>query len=211
MRLSPCRFNAFLNHIGQDVTWRVAHACPCVVPHSGAARPNCPVCSGKKWFWGETPVPSRIGVAGTRVQRDWRDFGRYESGDMVITLPSDQPIYAMGEFDRVVAVQSSDVFQLQFTRGRPGETLRFAPQSLTRAFWLDAAQNVVDGVPPVADATGALTWGAGGPPVGTQYTLRGTRSPEYYCFSELPADRPIHGDMRLPRKVVLRKWDLFGR
>lgn len=209
MQLSPCAFNAFLASIGQDILWRRAFLCPCVNPHSGAAKPNCPRCSGKGRFWAD-PVGSRVGVAGTRVQREWAQFGRYESGDMVISLPGDVPAYEMGEFDRVTALNSSDVFQIPLTRGR-GDVLRFKPLSITRVFWLDAMSNIVEGGLPVVAEDGTLSWAMGGPQPGVQYTICGTRAPEYYCFNELPADRGEHGGARLPRKVVLRKFDLFGR
>ena len=34
--------------------------------------------------------------------------------------------------------------------------------------------------------------------------------PEYYCFQEIPIDRPEHSGAALPRRVALRRFDLFG-
>ena len=209
MRLSPCKFNAFLAKIGQDVLWRKSYICPCVNPHSGASDPKCPVCYGKGRFW-DAPVASRVGVPSTRVQREWAQFGRYESGDMVLTLPSDQPIYEMGEFDRITNMNSTEVFQLPLQRGR-NDFCMLPVKQFTRVFWLDENNEIVEGGLPTVGDNGALSWVIGAPPAGTQYTLCGTRYDEYYCFTELTGDRGEHGGLPLPRKVVARKFDLFGR
>lgn len=209
MQLDPCAFNRLLAGIGQDVLWRRSYLCPCVNPHSGASKPNCPRCSGKGRFW-DPPVASRVGVPSTRVQREWAQFGRYESGDMVLSIPSDQPIYEMGEFDRVTALNSSDVFQLPMVRGQ-NDLVRFPVLSITRVFWLAQNGEVVEGALPEVAPNGALSWVMGGPPPGTQYTVCGLRYAEYYCYMELPSDRGEHGGALLPRKVALRKFDLFGR
>ncbi|MCK7579808.1 MAG: hypothetical protein MZV65_31715 [Chromatiales bacterium] len=43
------------------------------------------------------------------------------------------------------------------------------------------------------------------------YTLAGRAYPEYFCYGDFPQDRAHHHGEPLPRKVVLRKFDLFGR
>jgi hypothetical protein len=59
---------------------------------------------------------------------------------------------------------------------------------------------------------GNLSWpNGGGPPIGVTYSLTGTKFDEYFIFLNLPSDRNEHEGARLPKKVTLRKWDLFGR
>ena len=43
------------------------------------------------------------------------------------------------------------------------------------------------------------------------YSLTGKKFDEYFIFGQYPSDRNQHSGMRLPRKLVARKWDLFGR
>ena len=43
------------------------------------------------------------------------------------------------------------------------------------------------------------------------YSMTGRRLPEYICYHDFPQDRAHHSGARLPRKVVLRKFDLLGR
>ena len=59
--------------------------------------------------------------------------------------------------------------------------------------------------------THALTWSDGGPPFGQQYAIIGTKFDEYYVWDRMPADRNEHQGAPLPKRVPLRKWDLFGR
>jgi WD40 repeat protein len=57
---------------------------------------------------------------------------------------------------------------------------------------------------------GAITW-AVAPPIGAQFSMIGRAHPEFFLFKDLPQDRAHHGGATLPRRVVLRRWDLFGR
>lgn len=210
MQLSPAKFNAFLNAIGQDIRWSKAYLCPCTNPNSGASKPSCPVCGGKGRYW-EAGIVTRVGVPSQTVQRQWMMFGRYDAGDMVVTLPSDSPAYNMGEFDRVVALNGDDVFQLPLVHG-VNDVIRLPVLSITRCFWLDpTGSTVIEGGLPSVGAGGALTWASGEPPAATQYTVCGTRLSEYFCYMALPSDRGEHGGLPLPKKVVLKKFDLLGR
>ena len=60
------------------------------------------------------------------------------------------------------------------------------------------------------DSNGQLSWSVGAS-VGSQYSISGTRYSEYFVWDELPGDRKHHYGARLPRKLVLRRFDLFGR
>lgn len=206
MQLNPDSFNAHLDHMGQGMRWRRAHACPCVSPKSGAANPSCPTCRGKGHFW-DAPVPGVAGFAGQKVQMAWAQFGRWESGDVVLSIPSDSPIYAIGRFDRVTMAQGSTPFTAVVM---PGEHLKFPVLSIDRALRLEGGQPV-DVERPAVDSDGELIWPGGQQPGGVQFSLTGRRSPEYFCFGEYPQDRAFHHGAALPRRVVVRKYDLFGR
>lgn len=208
MQLNPDAFNAFLAHIGQQFDWRRAYACPCVTPHSGAASPSCPHCRGKGRIWSIT-VQGMAGISGAKVQREWANFGVWESGDVVLSLPSDSPLYAMGQYDRVVLVNSSSPFNLVL---REGERLPRVAQAIERVFWIDGAGAIVEGAIPQVGEGGALSWpGGDGPPRAASYTICGRAHQEYYCWGEYPQDRAHHSGLPLPRRVVLRKFDLYGR
>ena len=211
MQLNPGRFNDWLANIGQKITWRQAYTCPCVSTNSGAAKVNCPVCLGKRVFWGD-PVAGVVGIAGQNIQRKWAQSGRWEDGDAVVTIPENTPVYDAGQFDRVLMLNSTDRFSLVFVRGSPSERLFLNVEAFTRVFWLTAgALPVVDGKFPTVAADGTLSWASGGPPMGTSYSIEGTRFSEYFVYSALTSDRGEHQGARLPKRVVLRAFDLFAR
>ncbi len=209
MKLSPAAFNRHLTHMGQDVQWRRSFACPCTNPHSGAAKPGCPVCGGKGRAW-DAAVNCIAAVCSQKAQLEWAKFGQYESGDTVLSLPSDSAIYEMSQFDRVVLLNSTDRFSMTLVRGS-NDKLRFAVQSISRVFWLDVNNLIVDGGLPTVGTGGALVWASGAPLAGTTYTIEGQRMPEYFCWGQFPADRGMHQGALLPRKAILRLFDLFGK
>lgn len=211
MQLNPAAFNAHLGNIGQRFLWRRAWACPCINPISGAANPKCTQCSGKGRIW-DAAVPATAGVPSQKVQRLWAQLGRYEAGDLVLSIPSDSPLYGAGEFDRVTMLDGSDPFSISLTRG-DGDRLIWPVATITRCFWLTAVFAIVEGDIPTADASGNLTWatGANAPPTGQVYSLSGTRLNEYYIYEQLVSDRPEHMGLALPKKVVCRKFDLLNR
>lgn len=213
MRLDPSEFNEFLADIGQQALWRQSFTCPCRNVASGQADPRCPQCSGKGHVW-MAGVESVCGMSGQKTQERWEKAGRFQEGDIVVTLPSDMPIYDIAQFDRVTMLNSSDRFSQPLTRGAPSERLLFQPESISRVYWLNSAtKEPVEATQlPTVSPAGVLTWPAvGSPPLGTTYSITGMRRSEYFCFGELPSNRNMHSGAALPRKVVLRRWDLFGR
>lgn len=209
MRLNPHSFNRFLAHIGQGVIWRRALDCPCRTSHSGAADPRCAVCGGVGQVW-DAGMACELALSGQKVQREWAQLGMYERGDTAVTLQSDSPAYAMGEFDRITFRDSSVPFSTVLIRGRE-PPLRFTVATLERAVVRQGDQ-LAELPLPVLDERGQLQWpAANGPPPGTQYTLAGRKQPEYFCYGEFPQDRAHHHGQPLPRRVVLRRFDLFGR
>jgi hypothetical protein len=212
MRFNPAKFDEFLGGIGQSVDWRRSYACACVNPGSGQPDPKHALCSGKGRLWDD-PVATITGVASQKVQMQWAQMGMWEAGDMVLSIPQASPLYDAGAFDRVTALNSTDVFSQPLVRGAPTERLIFKAASITRCFWLHPQTRlIIEGGLPVVSATGTLSWPNGGePPPGMTYSLTGTKYSEYFVFTDMPSDRNQHGGMRLPRRVVARKWDLFGR
>ena len=214
MRLSPGRFNRLLGSdqggLGQAVTWRRASFCPCRAVYSGAAEPDCPLCQGRGTLWA-VPVAAWTGLAGMKQTREWAAFGEWQSGDVVLSIPSDSPLYAAGENDRVLMTQSSEAFSTGLTRGVKDQP-PFMVVEVTEVFWRDPATKArVNGALPSVAPDNTLTWASGGPPDGVQYSVSGRCRPEYYIFRDLVQDRAHSGGLALPRKTVARRFDLMGR
>lgn len=211
MRFNPAAFDRHLLGIGQRVAWRRSWACPCTNSATGQPDPKHQLCMGKGRLW-DPPVETVAGVASQKVQMQWAQSGLYEAGDMVLSIPQVSPLWEAGQFDRVTALNSTDVFSQTMVRGAPSERLLFQPASLTRCFWLHPqTREPHDGSLPVV-TNGQLSWPSGGePPPGATYSLTGTKNSEFYLYTELTSDRNQHQGMRLPRRVVARKFDLFGR
>lgn len=213
MQFNAGAFDSFLAGIGQRVTWRRSYSCACTSPTSGAADPKHALCSGKGRLW-EAPIETVTGVAKQDTVAEWMQSGLYENGDMVLSIPQASPLYDAGQFDRVMMLNSTDVFSQPMTRGAVNERMLFVPASITRCFWLNPADKnqIVEGGIPVVSDTGHLSWPNGGePPPAMVYSLTGTKYDEYFVFAQLPSDRNQHSGMRLPKRVIARRWDLFGR
>lgn len=241
MFLEPGDFNRFLRDIGQDVWWQRAHDCPCRNPSSGAARHDCRVCrNGRIW---DPAIGGYLGLSGQKLNQQWAQFGLWENGDVVVTLPSDTPLYRMSEFDRIVFRQSSVPFSVvrvksAFPAADPAAnglyghfsdslillpdgtsdpnapSLEFGIESIDRVFWLSPGlDEVIEGDIPTVQPDGTLVWADADrfPPPSAQYTLSGRKRPEYFCFRDFPQDRAHHGGRDLPRRVVLRSFNLYGR
>jgi hypothetical protein len=206
VQLNPADFNQFLAGMGQQAAWRRAYACPCRNPRSGAADPKCPQCGGLGTYWDD-PVDCSVALSGQKVQAEWAKFGIWESGDQVVTLASDSAAYPMGQFDRLAMVQSSVPFSVVL---RPGDRMREPVVFVDRATWFEDG-DLIEGAPPEVGDDGTLTWDGDAPPDGAQIALTGRKRPEYFCLQEFPQDRAHHHGRDLPRRVVLRKFDLFGR
>jgi hypothetical protein len=208
MRLNPDRFNRFLAKMGQDVTWSRAIDCPCRSAYSGGADPACPSCHGVGQHW-DRPTGATIALTGQKVQRAWAQFGQWEQGDVTVSLPSDSPAYAMGEYDRVLFSDSSEPFSESYVRGRE-QPLRYPIVRLDRAVVRDADGFITPiSLPEVID--NAFVWTQGGPAPGQSYSISGRKRPEYYCYQNFPQDRAHHQGRELPRVVVLRRFDLLNR
>jgi hypothetical protein len=213
MQLSPAAFDGFLGAIGQQMLWRQASVCPCFNPVSGAAKPSCPVCSGKGRVWAAA-VAGMAGFAGQKAKVEFAQLGLWTQGDIVLTIPESSALYALGQFDRVVMQSTVLPFSLNLTRGS-GDVLPYTQVvSVAKVFWLSTdGTTIIPGGIPTVGAGGVLTWPTGQtpPPSGAQYSISGTYAAEYYAPYELGSNRNFFSGARLPRKMLMRLWDLFGR
>jgi len=155
MQLSPGHFNRFLSGIGQDTLWRKSDACPCISPHSGAANPACPHCSGKGRIW-QAAVSGRVGVSSMHAKRQYAVFGIFEAGDLLLTLPSDSPLYAMGQFDQVRLTGATQPFSVILEKG-VRDDLQFHPESIARVFRISGTEIVESAARDVVDLH--IDWG----------------------------------------------------
>ena len=209
MRLSPSAFNAHLNVMGQSFGWRKAFACPCINPNSGAPKPNCQHCLGKGRLWSAS-VAGKAGIIGRDALRDFASFGVWDQGDIMLSIPSDSPLYQIGQYDRAMSTNRSEPLSINMTRGQ-NDIMRTPVLSIDRAFWLDSANVIQESGAPTVGVDGILVWNTNAPPVGTTYSLTGRRRQEYFVYAEMPFDRPIHYGLTLPRRVVIRRFDLYGK
>lgn len=200
-------FNTHLNEMGQDVAWRRAHACPCVNPASGQPKVNCKHCLGKGRIW-KLPVPARTGVAGGNVMKKWVDFGGYAEGDVIVSIPSDSPLYAVGPFDRVLFLNRTEPFSQNVVKG-VNEVIKFPVLELEQVSYI-AGDDVVDAPLPLILPDGSLEWSGVELPDGVTFSITGRRRAEYFCWPQTLLDRPHSFGLALPRKVVLRRFDLYN-
>lgn len=213
MKLNPLAFNTFLENVGQEVLWRRASACPCIADHSGAAKPNCPLCVGKGQMWA-SPVLSYCGVTQQKADPRQETFGLMQHGDVTLTIPSDSPMYAMGHYDRVTALNTTNAFSIVLTRGLNDTLSDRSVIQIDSVFWLNPAGTArINGGIPLVSAGGVISWfgGVSAPAPGTKYTISGRQHAEYYAYQELPVNRNMHMGASLPKRMHARLFDLWGR
>jgi hypothetical protein len=142
--------------------------------------------------------------------RKFADMEVLDAGDILLVLPSNESIYAIGEFDRIMLTQRTEPFSMAVVPSLH-DILRFKPSAIDRVFWTDEEDAIIEGDIPTYDADGKLTWadGVSSPPADTVYSVSGRRHPEYFCYLSLPADRPNARGMPLPRRILARRMDLL--
>jgi hypothetical protein len=214
MLLDPGAFNAFLGMGGavtQQMAWRRAYACPCFNPASGAAVPSCQVCGGKGHTWDDEVI-GNTGLTNQSPAKMMAQFGVWEPGDAILSIPSNSPLYAAGWYDRFRALGATNPFSRNLTHGTE-DVVYGTLVEIDRVFWIDTdGITLIDGDIPDFDDIGNLTWEAGeiAPAVGQQYSVTGTKFMEYYAYRQLPANRNV-GIAGLPLKLPVRSFDLFSR
>lgn len=150
----------------------------------------------------------RAGVSGREAQKQWVRFGQSDVGDVVITIPSDSPLYAIGPYDRVLFLNRTEPFSQNIVKG-VNERINFVIISLDQVLYIDG-DTMVDAPLPAVREDGTLDWAGVELPDGVTFSVAGRRHTEYYCMKETPFDRPHHAGAALPRKVVLRRFDLYA-
>lgn len=142
--------------------------------------------------------------------RAWAEFGLFEEGDLVATVPSDSPLYAMGETDKVAFTDSSEPFSSIIMSGV--DLLPFKAIIIDRVVWKDPVTHLlVNGGIPIQASDGTLSWVSDQPPVGVQISVSGRKIPTYFMFRDIVQDRHHSAGLPLPRRCVLRRFDLLGR
>ncbi len=211
MQLNPAAFNRLIAAEGQQFEWRRGHACPCVNPATGSPSPRCQTCFGFGRFW-DPPVLGVAGVGSRDVMAPFAQFGNWDSGDIILSVGSDSPIYEVGMMDRVAAINRTEPFSVNVIPGA-NSLSRYRLQSIESAYWAMPAGVVSPLAPlPTVDATGAVVYDpAATPPAGSTVSLTGRRYPEFFVYLDIPLDRPHQSGADLPRRVLLRRFDLFGR
>lgn len=211
MMLNPADFDDFLasgaEAIGQEYLWRKSYSCPCFNSLSGAADPKCKVCLGRGLLWAD-PIAAKAGMPSQSQMKKFANFGQFEAGDATLTIPQISPMYGAGRFDRVTMLNSSERFSVALVKGT--DRLYRTVIDVERVFWIVNDQ-VVEGSLPIVNESGTITWVAGAPPNGVQYSITGQARDDYFVWQDLVSDRGEHSGARLPKRVVLRKMDLFGR
>lgn len=211
MNLNPDAFNRFGARIGQSILWRKALECPCKDPDSGQPRADCRACrAGIIW---QPAKNTTLALSGQKIQQAWvQTSGLAEKGDVVCSLLGNTPVYAMGEKDRVVFSDSSEPFSQPFQNAGEPLQLGFPVACIEVCFWLDPDNTrVIEGAIPQVLADGTLKFSGKQPPAATAFTIKGRRRPEFFCFFEFPQDRAHFHGLTLPRRVVLRNFNLYSR
>lgn len=137
-------------------------------------------------------------------------LGHYAEGDLLLTIPSNSFLYEMGQFDLVLLLDSTQPFSMLLTSG-VSDAITFPPTSIERVFWRVNGVDV-DSAARAVTADNKINWETNAaPPAGVQYSVTGRWMPDYFVYQDIPIERAHHFGERLPRKVVVRRFDLYGR
>lgn len=158
-------------------------------------------------YW-ESSVEAKAGVVSRGQLKKFGEMSEWDSGDLLLVIQSDSKMYKIGQFDRVDTANRTEPFSVNIVNNF-AQTVRFRIHSVDKVTWFDSDTLIV-GAKPSVNRDGALSW-VTPPPAGVTYSISGRRYPAYYCYMDLPLDRPYHFGADLPRRVVLRRFDLFGR
>ena len=160
----------------------------------------------------------RIGVSGVTFTKQFAQFGEWDRRDMIATVPARDAsgalleIYGIGDFDRVTLVDSVVRQSFVGQRGQADTVPERTIRAVTDAFGLHNGAKV-----PLEDGTdfrvtgNTVEWLSSALAVGEGYTLRYVASPEYFVWTSIEQPRAHDLGKALPKRVVLRSFDLFGR
>ena len=211
---SAGRFDAaFAGALGQAFGYRKATRCPCFNEASGQALPTCQICMAKGVFWApETTQGCFAGMTSQTQQKGMSAFGEWSPGDATLTIPGASAMYGAGHQDRFRCLDATSPFSTILVHDGT-DVLLGTVQSISRVCWIDPTNpaKLVEGGIPKVSAAGALTWSAGEPPADIGYSISGVKWLEFYAWLQLPAMRDIGQVQGLPKKLAVRRFDLFGR
>lgn len=211
MSLSVAVFNRQLNQMGQTMLWRSSMLCPCRSELTGGADVDCPTCNGLGVFWNPA-VQAVAGVVGAKARRQFDSYAAWEDGDVLLSVPSNSPLWHAREKDRVSLIQGDEPFQIVLEHTGT-ERLQWPIRAIERCFWLRAGdRSVVKGtLPRVHPRTLVVSWTnpADAPEPGTQYTLQGTMFPEYFVWRDIPISRAHFQGGDYPKRLLLKRFSLF--
>lgn len=193
--------------------WCKSTQCPCMDVTTLSADPQCPYCHGIGFTW-ETGIKTIVGLAGEKAQMKWLNSGLYEEGDLVCTIPEISVMWDdFGPYDRLIALNATHSFSRVFIKGHPTERLNVPVESIKSVYWRNAAGDVVNGVIPKVSSNGEITFPDEGkvPPYQTKYVMKGLTYSDYFIFRDIGANRNEHSGMRLPKKLVLRRFNLLRK
>lgn len=211
MRFSPVLFNRQLADMGQRFAWRRSALCPCREPTTGGADPSCAVCHGKGVSWGRVTV-AHAGVVGAKAARAFAAWAKWEDGDVLLSVPAASPMWHAGESDRMAMLDGHMPFSIILDRDEFAR-IDFPVVAVERCYWKKDDALVDAALPQIDPATKRLTWADMdlAPPFGAQFTVSGTKRPEYFLYKDIPVSRSHFQGQALPKRLLLKRFDLFGR
>lgn len=206
MKMVQEKFENLIDEMGQTISWYKSFRCPCFDARSGEPDPSCASCSGKGQVYS-APVTCNIAFSGMDAQKDWVGYGRFETGDLVVTVGYNSQAYDLAEGDKIVLLDSSIPFETTGTTG--------APVNLSHVVSIESPRLLVNGTVVIKSATWSeqnnLVWSSPAPNAGIPFTIKGRKNPVYTVYTDLARDRHHYHGAHYPRLVVLRVLDLVGR
>jgi hypothetical protein len=210
----PLEYSRLAADHGWPVRWYRAVRCPCWQRETGGPQADCPACSG-------TGYQYTAGIDGTlnlRAEERLRrtDHAERTEGSITVSVPAqvldrsvtphvlaDNPLYEMGDHDRIVLTTSRLRQDDTLVRG-DHERLRYAEVvEIVEIVGVSEAGRVVYAAADYMLDGGAITWvDERGPGEGEQYSVLYWARPEYIVRNEVGAER-LHSGQRLPKRFVL--------
>lgn len=210
----PSAFDDLLARHGTAVTWRRRRLCPCLAPDTGQPNIVCPYCRdlpGSIWDDGQSVTL----FAPARRRKDlYDDAGHLLEGIVTFTFPTG---VTPGHLDWVELLNADCIVNAEVhVKGevdklnRSTERLRFPDvieAEFIDAIVADVLHTYSSGVDFNVGDDASITW-TGGPPDGTQYTVRYSARPVYICWSPESRDE---GGTKQPTRVIAQRLDFFRK
>jgi len=206
----PLEFDGAIETNGTPAEWRRATRCPCVDSSTGAYQLDCPYHAvGLGVVWGD-PEEIKVLMPGRTDRFTAEMAGGVEMGGSMMVVKSTMTPSHADRIDLMAAefTTSGEIFTVGDVNklGHSKERLRFNPIELEYATAIVAGQLVTYVFPQVVVGDdGVITWD-GGPPQGTQYSVRYRGRPAYVCWSPQSRDENAQ---KMPYRVAVKRLDSF--